>query len=714
MRPGLRRMIANGLCGLVHLMAPKRLRDWADGMYAESAEISEDGEALRFVVEGIRGLIPRILLAHLEAALVALTGSGHPSGETRKMRAWFDRSQQPRLVGAIASIAAVGLGLAYMTAAGAPAAYLGLNLGALAIGFAVLTAAVRISPTAGRWHGIEILALASILLATSLFGRSVEGAARWLALGPVFVQPSLIFLPVMIVGFARGPSVLATAGICVAACALALQPDRAMAGVLLAGLTALALFRLDRFVGAALIGAAFAFIVTLMRPDTLPISAHVDQILFSAFGVHPLAGAAIWTGAALLLAPAIFAARATCQSRAPVMTFGAVWFAAILAAALGNYPTPLVGYGASAIIGYLLCLSALPRCVALRGQAEAHRAGGRDRDRSPWNLRAQSLAIAGFLIFGVTSAEGQEPARDCARTEVEKVEIPNTVWQPGPGGEQIALWPDHVVLQLPDYDGNAEMVGSGSPLVAGRTWNWATYISRPTMTIYRPAHQRSRTAVLVLPGGGYAAVAMDLEGTEICDWVTQQGVTCIVLKYRTPQVWRRGQPPAVLLPLQDAQRAMGLLRAHAADYGIDPDQVGVIGFSAGAHLAAAISNADVRSYDAVDAADHLWRRPNFAVLLYTGRLWDRAAAPTSLTLAPWVEISPSAPPTLLIHAMNDPVDDVRHAIAYGLALHEAGVPVDMRIFAGGCHAFGLRPTTDPITTQWPDMVMQWLGNIDLL
>jgi acetyl esterase/lipase len=323
----------------------------------------------------------------------------------------------------------------------------------------------------------------------------------------------------------------------------------------------------------------------------------------------------------------------------------------------------------------------------------------------------RSAVVAALVAFAMSGAAfGQTTDDECAREPIPKVEHPGVAWEPGPGGEQIALWPEGLAIQPPD-EVQPEMTGSGSPLVAGRTWNWATFVTRPTMTIYRPAEQRSRGAVLVLPGGGYVAVAMDLEGTEICEWVTSQGLTCIVLKYRTPVAWRRGQPPETLLPLQDAQRAMGLLRQHAEEYGIDPDQVGVIGFSAGAHLAAAISNADARTYDRVDAADDLSLRPNFAVLLYTGRLWNTRAPRTSLTLAPWVEISRNAPPTLLIHAMNDPVDDVRHAMAYALALHEAGVPVDMRVFAGGCHAFGLRPTEDPITTQWPGMVMQWLRDV---
>jgi acetyl esterase/lipase len=332
-------------------------------------------------------------------------------------------------------------------------------------------------------------------------------------------------------------------------------------------------------------------------------------------------------------------------------------------------------------------------------------------------IRSAFAALLAAIAMSDVAA-GQTPDDPCAREAIEKVEHDGVEWRPGSGGEQIPIWPEGLVILPPD-EVRPEMTGSGSPLVAGRTWNWATFVTRPTMTIYRPAQPRSRAAVLVLPGGGYVAVAMDLEGTEICDWVTQQGVTCIVLKYRTPQAWPRdgnniGQPPAVLLPLQDAQRAMSLLRQHAADYDIDPDRIGVIGFSAGAHLSAAISNADERTYDLVDPADRLSPRPNFAVLLYTGRLWDRAASRTSLTLAPWVQISRNAPPTLLIHAMNDPVDDVRHPMAYGLALHDAGVPVDMRIYSGGCHAFGLRPTVDPITTQWPGMMLQWLRDIQVL
>jgi len=322
--------------------------------------------------------------------------------------------------------------------------------------------------------------------------------------------------------------------------------------------------------------------------------------------------------------------------------------------------------------------------------------------------RIESVLIAVVLVFGVPCAAVSQDSQKVARP---------AAWEPGPEGNQVPLWPEGLAIQRPESD-KSEEVGIGSRPVAGRPWTWASYVSRPTMTIYKPKGHATRAAILVLPGGGYAAVAMDLEGTEICDWVTQKGMTCVVLKYRVPQAWRHGEKhveeaPKVQLPLQDAQRAIGLLRHRAADYGIDPHKIGVIGFSAGGHLAAAVSNAEKRTYEPVDAADRESSRPDFAILLYPGHLWDETGPKRSLQLSPWVEISAHAPPTLLIHAMNDPTDNVRHSMAYGLALHDAGVPVDMRLYATGGHAFGMRPTSAPITTEWPEVVLKWLRSIDV-
>ena len=325
-----------------------------------------------------------------------------------------------------------------------------------------------------------------------------------------------------------------------------------------------------------------------------------------------------------------------------------------------------------------------------------------------------------LLSVGVTGAAGGQASDSDAsplRIEVPKVEKEG-VWQPASDGTQIPLWPADVALAKPDSGDHPEFTGNGSPLVGGRKWHWATYVTRPTMTIYRPKGHNSGAAMLVIPGGGFRAVATDLEGTEICDWVTSQGMTCAMLKYRTPQIWPREkgkqQRPKILLGLEDAQRAIGLLREQAPAYGIDPHKIGAIGFSAGAYLVINISNTAERTYPLTDAADRQSPRPDFAIVAYTARVLDNSKGRNNLELQPWVAISPDAPPTLIIHAMDDPVDDVRQPMAYALALSGAGVPVDLRFYAKGGHAFGLRPTDDPITREWPGQVEQWMQNIGVL
>lgn len=714
----VRRLITDRLCKLLRGILPNRLAHWSDALRAEIASITDDGEAFGFALESFFGLLPRALIARAHTTMGAVFGQVEPAGDTKTMGSLSHRLQQPVIAGALCAIAATVLGLIYMAAAGAPLLYLGMNFGALVTGLVLLAVSARASTYSTRWTGFGILLLAILLLTTSMFGRSVEGATRWVSVGPFFVQTSLLFLPAIILGFVRVRTFVATIGVLIAALALALQPDRAMAGVLTAGLAALAAHKFDRFTGIALLGALAAFVFALTRPDALPAVPFVDQIFYSAFEVSLLAGTAVLLGSAILLLPGVLGWLAAGTERSTAIVFGAVWLTVMLAAALGNYPTPVVGYGSSAIIGYLLSVAALPRSMSRYCAKEAQQ-GTEPHYRGPSRFSLiKLLSVAGIILTGATSAAGQETTDDCTGTVVEKVEIPNTIWQPGPEGEQIALWPDEIELDLPNYNGNPEMIGSGSPLVAGRTWNWATYISRPTMTIYKPKGENTGTTMLVLPGGGYAAVAMDLEGAEICEWITQHGVTCVVLKYRTPQVWRRengvGIPPDRLFALEDAQRAMSLLRDRSASYDIDPDKIGVIGFSAGAHLATALSNADGTAYAPVDPADAQPWRPNYAIVMYLGRSLARRNPGMDLSLGPWMKVSAEAPPTLLIHAMNDSANDVRHSIAYGLALDEVGVPVDMRFYATGCHAFGLRPTSDPITTEWPIQAVRWLRSIDLL
>jgi acetyl esterase/lipase len=330
------------------------------------------------------------------------------------------------------------------------------------------------------------------------------------------------------------------------------------------------------------------------------------------------------------------------------------------------------------------------------------------------------MILALVLVTGPAAAAGGQASPRVAtpaRIDVPKVEREG-VWHPTDGGVQVPLWPATVALATPDSGDRTETTGNGSPLVGGRKWYWATYVTRPTMTLYRPKGHDSGAAMLVVPGGGFYAVATDLEGTEICDWVVRQGMTCAMLKYRTPQLWPhvagKQQRPAVLLGLEDAQRAMGLLRDRAGTYGIDPHKVGAIGFSAGAYLVANLSNTDARTYPATDAADRQPTRPDFAVIAYTARMLDDSKGRNSLDLQPWVTISPKAPPTLIIHTMDDPVDNIRQPMAYALALNDAGVPVDMRLYARGGHAFGMRPTAAPVTTEWPGQMMQWLRDLGMM
>lgn len=331
--------------------------------------------------------------------------------------------------------------------------------------------------------------------------------------------------------------------------------------------------------------------------------------------------------------------------------------------------------------------------------------------------KVMASSIVTAFVIAAASFQAIRADSSPARIEVPKVELKG-VWQPTPNGTQVPLWNGSVPLTKPDSGDHPETTGNGSPLVGGRKWHWATYVTRPTMTIYRPRGRNTGAAMLVIPGGGFHAVATDLEGTEICDWVIEQGIACVMLKYRTPQVWPRQngkqQRPKVLLGLEDAQRAMSLLRQRASTYEIDPHKIGVIGFSAGAYLAANMSNTEERTYSLNDAADGQSTLPDFAIIAYTARMLDDSKGKNSLELQPWVKISSKAPPTLIIHAMDDPVDDIRQAMAYALALNAAGVPVDMRLYANGGHAFGMRPTADPITTEWPEQVRQWLQNIRVL
>lgn len=263
-------------------------------------------------------------------------------------------------IGIASTVGAVGLGLIYLAAAGAPTRYLAVNAGTLILGLACLMVWKRWARPVAVLSGVAALAIGLALLATALFGHSLDGMTRWVRLGPLTLQPGLILTPLLAVLYSCTRSWLTTTAVVIAAAALALQPDRATAGTLVLAMAALAITRPDRRTLTALIAATTAFAIAVARTDTLPAQPFVEQVLFTAFETHWLVGIAVWIGAKWLLVPAIAGRVLDPDNRPTYAVFGAVWLGLIAAAVLGNYPTPLVGYGASSVLGYALSLAALP------------------------------------------------------------------------------------------------------------------------------------------------------------------------------------------------------------------------------------------------------------------------------------------------------------------------------------------------------------------
>lgn len=290
-------------------------------------------------------------------------------------------------------------------------------------------------------------------------------------------------------------------------------------------------------------------------------------------------------------------------------------------------------------------------------------------------------------------------------------------WRPSPGHAQMPIWPGVAPGSLPGPD--RESLATAENTVAGKPWVYVRYVSRPTLTIYPPKGKNTGAAVVVFPGGGYQILAMDLEGTEVCDWLTSQGITGVLLKYRVPGTGPHWDPelnrsvnPKPSLALEDAQRALGLVRQHASEWRIDPHKIGVLGFSAGGHLVAAISNDYARRlYRPVDHADSTSCRPDFAVAVYPGHLWKPDRGP--LGFNPDIHVTRDTPPTFLVQAETDTIDYVTQSLVYYIALKDAGVPTEMHLYTNGGHAFGLRRTRDPIT-EWPRLIERWLRTIGIL
>jgi acetyl esterase/lipase len=268
--------------------------------------------------------------------------------------------------------------------------------------------------------------------------------------------------------------------------------------------------------------------------------------------------------------------------------------------------------------------------------------------------------------------------------------------------DPLPLWPGEVPGEKTELPPEANTSKPGDHGVGGQPVMRIGNVSKPTITLFpAPQDKATGTAVVVCPGGGYNILAWDLEGTEVCEWLNSIGITGVLLKYRVPG--RKDQPPR-LAPLQDAQRALGLVRQHAAEWGIDPKRVGILGFSAGGHLAANVSNNyESRAYPAVDDADKLSCRPDFSVLIYPAYLTVKDKADE---LAPELKVTAQTPPTFMAMAEDDPIR-VEGPIFYSLALKKEKVPFELHIYPTGGHGYGLRPSEHNVTT-WPARVADWL------
>lgn len=297
----------------------------------------------------------------------------------------------------------------------------------------------------------------------------------------------------------------------------------------------------------------------------------------------------------------------------------------------------------------------------------------------------------------IAAAAGETPAQQPA------------VWQPSPGHQQIAIWPD----AAPD----AQPMPGPEKLDVSKM-QWVFNVTRPTMTVYSPAGPKNGAVVIVVPGGGFEGLAMDLEGTDICDWLTRQGITGVLLKYRVPSApyeWKTdARPDNYMVPtqaLEDLQRTVGLVRARAAEWQVDPKKIGVIGFSAGGYLVAQIStHFERRLYAPVDEADQASCRPDFAMAIYPGHLAKERG--DGFELNPNVPVTPQTPTTFLLQAEDDHVDGADDSLAYYMGLKKAGVPVEMHLYAQGGHAFGLKRSEYPIS-QWPRLAETWLRTIGM-
>lgn len=282
-----------------------------------------------------------------------------------------------------------------------------------------------------------------------------------------------------------------------------------------------------------------------------------------------------------------------------------------------------------------------------------------------------------------------------ALAEDAKPALVQPIWPGKPPGETKELPPEQDVTKPGQKD------PGGKPVIR------LTNVSIPTVSLYRPAKDRdTRVSIVICPGGGHNILAYNHEGTEVAEWLNTLGVTGIVLKYRVPtrtpdgQRWRAA--------VQDAQRAMSLVRSKADEWGLDPQRIGILGFSAGGETAGLTSYFADRQYEPVDDVDRVSFRPDFAMLIYPA-YFEKKGEPTKMRED--VTITKNAPPTFLVHAWDDPVT-VFGSLHIATELRKVGVPTELHVYATGGHGYGMRDTGEPVNS-WPQRAADWLNRTQL-
>ncbi|WP_454760527.1 alpha/beta hydrolase [Caulobacter segnis] len=330
------------------------------------------------------------------------------------------------------------------------------------------------------------------------------------------------------------------------------------------------------------------------------------------------------------------------------------------------------------------------------------------------NRRALTGALALSLVAGRALAQAAKPAdANLTGTPAAPVIIPAP---PEPAGllskEVVELWPVGRVPGSAGVTAVRQVLERGSPAAHDRA---VMHVSRPILEVFRP-EKPNGAAMVILPGGGYMRLAVDKEGAGGARRLTKAGITCFVLNYRLPvDGWADGYDAS----LQDIQRAVRLIRAKAKTWGVDPARVGVMGFSAGGHLAAAsLTRHDAKVYEPIDAADQLSARPDVVMVGYgvmTATARPGIATVSAETAKPLNErVRKGLPPTFVVHAADDRTVPVANSLTLFQALKTAEIPAELHVYQEGGHGFGFSPPADNPASRWPDAFEAWLHRLKFI